>query len=80
MACGRPVITTDWPGCREPMDDGVSGYLVPIKDSKVLAEKMTALIENKELIDEMGENAYKTCIEKYEISVVNKQMKDILGY
>ena len=80
MACGRPVVTTDWPGCREPIDDGANGYLVPIKDSNALAEKLTAFIKNKELIEIMGESAYKTCIKQYEICVVNKQMKDILEY
>lgn len=35
-ASGRPVITTDHPGCREGVDNGVTGYIIPIKDSIAL--------------------------------------------
>lgn len=37
-ANGRPVITTDVPGCRETVDDGVSGFLVKVKDPQSLIE------------------------------------------
>ena len=37
-ASGRPVITTDHPGCREGVDDGLTGYIVPIRDSNALVE------------------------------------------
>lgn len=39
-ACGRPVITTDRPGCREIVDDGVNGFVVKQKDSQDLIEKI----------------------------------------
>lgn len=39
-ACGRPIITTDRPGCREIVDDGVNGYVVKQRDSKDLIEKI----------------------------------------
>lgn len=39
-ACGRPIITTDRPGCREIVDDGVNGYSVKQKDSADLIEKI----------------------------------------
>ena len=39
-ACGRPVITTDRPGCIETVEDGISGYLVRQKDSGDLIEKI----------------------------------------
>ena len=80
MACGRPVITTDWPGCREPIDDGKNGILVPIKDSKALAEAMLTLIEDKELMKRLSDSAYKTCKEKYDVRIVNTQMREIMGY
>lgn len=44
-ASGRPVITTNNPGCRETVDENVSGYLVPAKDVKSLAETMIKFIE-----------------------------------
>lgn len=39
-ACGRPIITTDKPGCREIVDDGVNGYMIKQKDSQDLIEKI----------------------------------------
>ncbi len=45
-ACGRPIITTDRSGCREVIDDGVNGYMIPQKDSEALIaaiEKFLAL-------------------------------------
>lgn len=39
-ACGRPIITTDRPGCREIVDDGVNGFVVKQRDSQDLIEKL----------------------------------------
>lgn len=43
-ACGRPIITTDHPGCRETIEDGVSGYLVQVQDSRDLIEKVNKFL------------------------------------
>lgn len=80
MACGRPVITTDWPGCREPIEDGVNGFLVPIKSPVELAEKMLMLATDREKIKQMAEAAFVTCKTRYEVSIVNQQMRAIIGY
>jgi glycosyltransferase involved in cell wall biosynthesis len=53
-ACGRPVVTTDAPGCREIVQDGVNGFLVPVRDSVTLAEALRKLIEDPALRQEMG--------------------------
>ena len=45
MAMGKPVITTDTAGCREAIDEGVNGYLVPIKDVPSLVFTFSKLIE-----------------------------------
>lgn len=37
---GKPIITTDIPGCRETVDEGKNGFLVPPKDAKALADAM----------------------------------------
>ena len=80
MSCSRPVITTDWPGCRDPMLDGTTGYLVPIKDKEALKEKMLEFLKNPELISIMGENAHKHCSENYDVNIINAQMKQIMRY
>ncbi len=57
MAMARPIITTDVPGCRDTIEDGVSGYVVPPFDAKRLAEKMILFCETPEQIDLMGKKA-----------------------
>ncbi|MGM8900872.1 glycosyltransferase family 4 protein, partial [Psychrobacter sp. 1Y4] len=59
MAIGRPIITTDVPGCRETVIDGVNGFLVEKWNPKALAEKMIYFIEHPEQIKEMGDESYK---------------------
>ena len=53
----KPIITTDAIGCREVVDDGFNGFLVPVKDSKTLATKIKQLANDKDLRDTMGKNA-----------------------
>ncbi len=47
-AVGRSIVTTDVPGCRECVDEGVNGYLVPVKTSKELAEAIAKLVDSPE--------------------------------
>ncbi len=79
LACGRPVITTDWPGCREAVADGVNGYLVPICNSEALADRM-AILCNRNYSQKMGDSAYNICKEKYDVSIINSQMRTIISY
>lgn len=44
-ASGRPVITTDHPGCREGVDDGVTGYIIPIKNSAALINAVERFLQ-----------------------------------
>ncbi|WP_404459571.1 glycosyltransferase family 4 protein [Oceanobacillus kapialis] len=78
MAMGRPVITTDWPGCRDAVIDGFNGYLIKPKDSKILAEKMKKLLVNFELTEEMSNNSFSLCKEKYDVNIVNSKMLNIM--
>ena len=54
-ACGLPIVTTDAPGCREVVRDGVNGLLVPVRDADALAAALKRLIEDAELRRRMGE-------------------------
>ena len=53
-AVGRPIVTTNSIGCKDVVDDGVNGFLVPIKDSEALARKLRILIDDRELRIRMG--------------------------
>lgn len=80
MSCARAVITTDWPGCREAVDDGENGFLVHPKDAKELSMKMIQLIEDKRLLRQMSEKSYQKCRKTYEVSIINQKMREIIGY
>ncbi|MDA3497419.1 glycosyltransferase family 4 protein [Acinetobacter baumannii] len=79
MAIGRPVITTDVPGCRETVVDGLNGFLVPKWDPKALAEKMCYFIENPEQVNIMGLKSYEIAQEKFDAEKVNAKLIDIMG-
>lgn len=53
-ACGRAVVTTDVPGCRDAIEPGITGLLVPVKDAKALADAIQSLIESPERRLQMG--------------------------
>ena len=80
MSCGRPIITTNWTGCREPIEDGVNGYLVPIKSPEELAKRMYELATDREKVLKMSDAAFKTCKERYAVEIVNQQMRKVMGY
>ena len=79
MAIGRAVITTDVPGCRETVVDGVNGFLVEKWNPQALAEKMIHFIEHPEDIKKMGSESYKIAQEKFDADKVNKRLIDMLG-
>ena len=53
-ASGLPIVTTDMPGCRDIVRDGVNGYLVPPGDAAALAERIGALAADGKLRARMG--------------------------
>lgn len=79
MAMGRPIITTDAPGCRETVVGGRNGYLVPVKDAKRLAEAMEKFVLFPHLIAEMGEESWRIAAEKYDVHKVNAVVLSIMG-
>lgn len=79
MAIGRPVITTDVPGCRETVVDGVNGFLIPKWDVKALVEKMCYFIENPDQVNRMGYESYKIACEKFDVNEVNQKLFKIMG-
>lgn len=79
MAIGRPVITTDVPGCRETVIDGVNGFLIPKWNPEALAEKMIYFIESPDQINIMGAESYKIATERFDAQKVNQKLCYILG-
>ena len=71
MSMGRPIITTDAPGCRETVIQNLNGYLIPIKNTEKLVESMIKLIDNKELLHAFGKKSREIAEEKYDVYKVN---------
>lgn len=75
-AIGRPIVTTDSIGCRETVVDGYNGFLIPIKNSKALADKLQVLFDNKELRIKMGRNSRMLAERDFSIeNVIEKHLK-----
>jgi len=64
-ACGRPIVATDVPGCREIVKDGYNGLLVRPKDVKSLAAAISSLAANEALRKQMGRNGRKLVEEQF---------------
>ena len=79
MAIGRPILTTDVPGCRETVIAGENGYLVPKADANALAERMIWFIENRDQWERMGKRSRQLAEEKYDVHKVNAQLMEIMG-
>ena len=71
MASGRPAITTDAPGCRETVTDGVNGYLVPIKNIGAIVNAMERMIADPEKTAQMAAAARQIAEDKYDVNKIN---------
>jgi glycosyltransferase involved in cell wall biosynthesis len=79
MAVGRPVITTDAPGCRETVIQSENGFLVPVRDVPTLVKAMEQFINHPELITSMGKRSRQIADEKYDVHKVNAVILETLG-
>ena len=79
MSMGRPIITTDAPGCRETVIDGENGFLVPVKSVDGLVEAMLKFIEDPTLAPRMGKRSREIAEEKYDVYKVNAVMLREMG-
>ena len=69
----KPIVTTNTVGCREVVKDGYNGFLVPIKDSQSLADKIEILIKEEDTRKIMGENGRIMAIKEFDVEQVVKQ-------
>lgn len=74
MAIGRAIITTDVPGCRDTVIEGVNGFLIEKWSVPQLVNKMKYFIENRQAIVSMGQESHRIAKEKYDGNVVNEKL------
>jgi glycosyltransferase involved in cell wall biosynthesis len=78
MAMGRPIITTDVPGCRETVEQGLNGFMVPARDAVALAQAMLIFVKHPELIAPMGAASRRMAEEKFDVLKINAEILKIM--
>jgi len=78
MAMDRPIITTDWVGCRETIQEGVNGFLVSVLDPAAIAQAMELFVESLELIVKMGHEGHCIAEERFDLNKINLQIMEII--
>ena len=73
-ACGRPLIATDVPGCREVVIAGETGLLVPFNNPHSLANAITQLADSPALRQRYGAAARRLAVEKFSADAVGRQI------
>jgi glycosyltransferase involved in cell wall biosynthesis len=79
MAMGKPVITTDVPGCRETVEHGVNGFKVPVRDSAALAEVMLTFIRSPHLVETMGRASRRKAEQTFDVHKINAEILEAIG-
>jgi len=79
MSMSRPLITTDSPGCREAVEDGQNGFLIPPRDAGALAEAMEKFILDPNLIRRMGWRSREMALETFDVRKVNETILRTMG-
>jgi glycosyltransferase involved in cell wall biosynthesis len=64
-ACGRPIVATDVPGCREIAREGVNALLVPPDDAQAIADAVARLADDKDLRRKFGEAGRRLAENEY---------------
>jgi len=79
MSMEKPVITTDTPGCREAVDDGINGFLVPVKNAVALADTMKEFrLLNADQRHDMGEHGRKKVLSEFDDKLIASQITEII--
>jgi glycosyltransferase involved in cell wall biosynthesis len=76
-AAGRAIVTTDTPGCRDIVQDGYNGLLVPPRDVQRLTSALRDLLADPVRRREMGENGHERARREFDVSTVVDQTMDV---
>lgn len=79
MAMGRPIITTDVPGCRETVEHGVNGFMVPGRNPDALAKAMLNFVQRPELIPPMGAASRRMAEARFDVHKINGTILRAMG-
>lgn len=80
MAMGRPIITTDMPGCRDTVEPGENGWLVPPRDVDALVDAMIGFIEQPKRIASMGAASRHRAEAQFDVCRANARILTAMGF
>ena len=69
-ACGRAVVTTDVPGCRDAIEDGITGLLVPVHDAKAIADAVLELLNNPQYCEQLGKSGRERAERVFDLRLI----------
>lgn len=76
-SCGRPIVTTNVPGCREVVEEMTNGLLIPPRDVEALAKALVKLIDDAKLRKQMGTNNRNKAISEFSNQIIIRQTRDV---
>lgn len=76
-SCGRPIVTTDMPGCREIVQDGENGILVPPDDARAVANAIGRLLKSEDLRTKMGRQGRSLVQKEFSVKRVVEQTMEV---
>jgi glycosyltransferase involved in cell wall biosynthesis len=76
-ACAVPTIGADVPGTREAIDNGITGFLVPPRDHRLLAERIGQLLDDEELRVKMGSAARQKALKEFDVNLITEKQLDV---
>lgn len=79
MSMGRPIITTNVPGCKETVQPGVNGLLIPARNVTELCNAIRFFIDHPEKIEAMGKQSREIAVAKYDVHKVNASILEAMG-
>ena len=79
MAIGRPILTTDVPGCRETVISGENGFLIPPHNITALVDRMIWFIDNRKELMRMGSKSRQIAVDRFDVNKINSEMIRSIG-
>ncbi len=76
-ACGRPIIATDVPGCRDVVGDGVNGLLVPVRDGEALADAIRKMADEPAMREEMGKAGRQRALQMFDKEIIVRETMEV---
>lgn len=73
MASGLPIVTTNVPGCRDTVDEGINGYKVPSKNVDQLVDRLEKLIDDPVLRQHMGQSSRNKAVKEFSVERIIEQ-------